>query len=241
MLNNCLKIVHLFKNALLGTRCVLCKTPVKLSPNPNPNCICKDCQRHLPWRDSPSCPQCGNPSWGELCGQCLTKPPYFDQTIAAFHYRYPVEKLIAAYKYRQQQHIALPLAQALIVTLAQQLKQRPDIIIAMPMHALRVAERGFNQSFELAKMISLALHIPLQQCCRRIIHTPPQAGLDAQQRIRNIRGAFSCEQDIRGLKIAIVDDVMTTGASLNELARQLKQHGAAHVQCWLVARTEHHD
>lgn len=109
------------------------------------------------------------------------------------------------------------------------------------MHALRVAERGFNQSFELAKMISLTLHIPLQQCCRRIIHTPPQAGLDAQQRIRNIRGAFSCEQDIRGLKIAIVDDVMTTGASLNELARQLKQHGAAHVQCWLVARTEHHD
>lgn len=128
-----------------------------------------------------------------------------------------------------------------MVSLQQQLKLRPDIIIAMPLHPQRIAERGFNQSLELAKMLSQTLHIPIHAGCKRILHTPPQAGLNQQQRIRNMRGAFSCQHSLQGLNIAIVDDVMTTGASLNELARQLKQHGAAHVQCWLVARTQQRD
>lgn len=113
-----------------------------------------------------------------------------------------------------------------------------DLIMPMPMHRDRLKVRGFNQALELARLISKSTNISLDySSCQRVKFTPPQASLPLKERIKNIRGAFSCQQNLHGKNIAIIDDVMTSGASLNELAKTLKEAGAAHVECWVIART----
>lgn len=108
----------------------------------------------------------------------------------------------------------------------------------MPMHATRLKERGFNQALEIARLVSKPLQIPLDYTsCQRTRYTPPQASLPLKERIKNIKGAFNCTSNLLGARIAIIDDVMTTGASLSELAKTLKQSGAVHVECWVVVRT----
>ncbi len=122
---------------------------------------------------------------------------------------------------------------------------RPDCLIALPLHPSRLRERGFNQSQLLAARIAGRLHIPLlSDACRRVRDTPPQSALPWKERDKNMRGAFEVTPyaDIRGKQVAIVDDVMTTGASTGELARALKQAGASGVSVWVVARTlPHHE
>lgn len=135
-------------------------------------------------------------------------------------------------------HLANTFATLLLDKKLSQLNNKIDLIIPMPMHHARLKERGFNQALELARIISKKTQLRLDySACQRTRLTPPQASLPLKERIKNIRGVFSCQQDLRGLHIAIVDDVMTTGASLNELAKTLKQAGAAHVECWVIART----
>lgn len=113
-----------------------------------------------------------------------------------------------------------------------------DLLMPMPMHSARLKVRGFNQALELARLMSKSTNIPLDySSCQRVRFTPPQASLPLKERIKNIRGAFSCQQNLHGKNIAIIDDVMTSGASLNELAKTLKEAGAAHVECWVIART----
>lgn len=108
----------------------------------------------------------------------------------------------------------------------------------MPMHATRLKERGFNQALEIARLVSRQLHIPIDYTsCQRTRYTPPQASLPLKERIKNIKGVFECNANLQGLSVAMIDDVMTTGASLNELAKTLKQSGAAHVECWVITRT----
>lgn len=108
----------------------------------------------------------------------------------------------------------------------------------MPLHPGRLRERGFNQSLEIAKKISRWLDIPLSaDACQRTRDTPSQAGLKWKERRRNVRGAFACDQDLSGKRIAVLDDVMTTGATLNEISRILKERGASEVSAWVVART----
>ncbi|HAJ72019.1 MAG TPA: phosphoribosyltransferase, partial [Methylophilaceae bacterium] len=113
-----------------------------------------------------------------------------------------------------------------------------DIIIAMPLHPLRLQERGFNQSLEIAKVVARHLNTQLDvQHCQRVVNTPPQASLALKDRVKNIKGVFNCLKSYQDQHISVVDDVMTSGASLNELAKTLKNAGAASVSCWLVART----
>jgi ComF family protein len=113
-----------------------------------------------------------------------------------------------------------------------------DAIIPMPLHPARLGERGFNQAAEIARRLSGYLQLPwLGNVCRRVRDTPPQAGLDLKARRRNLRGAFACTEDLAGRRVALVDDVMTSGASLNELARTVKKAGAVSVTAWVVART----
>ncbi|MDZ4098970.1 MAG: phosphoribosyltransferase family protein [Methylophilaceae bacterium] len=113
-----------------------------------------------------------------------------------------------------------------------------DRIIPMPLHPKRLAERGFNQSLEIAKLVAKELGIPLDTTsCSRIKFSPPQASLPLKARIKNMRGAFSCHQDLQAQRVILLDDVMTTGASLHELAATVKSAGASHVECWVVART----
>lgn len=114
----------------------------------------------------------------------------------------------------------------------------PDFIVSMPLHPARLRERGFNQALEIARGVSRKLGVALLPgICRRIKDTPSQTGLPWKEREKNIRNAFTCEADLRGKHVAMLDDVMTTGATLNELAKALRKSGAAHVSGWVVART----
>lgn len=118
------------------------------------------------------------------------------------------------------------------------LTSKIDLLIPMPMHSTRLKERGFNQALELARIVAKNMQLQLDYtACQRTKLTPPQASLPLKERIKNISGVFDCQKSLQGLNIAIVDDVMTTGASLNELAKTLKQAGASHVECWVIART----
>lgn len=120
-----------------------------------------------------------------------------------------------------------------------------DLIIPMPMHPTRLKQRGFNQALEIAKVLKQDLtpkntqKLDYKNVIRQTL-TPPQASLPLKDRVKNIKGAFKVNANLSGKRIAIVDDVMTTGASLNELAKTLKQAGATHVECWVIARTLPH-
>jgi ComF family protein len=125
--------------------------------------------------------------------------------------------------------------------LAQRIVIRPDYIVAMPLHPVRLRERGFNQSLELARRIAGKLEVSLlSHACRRLRDTPPQTTLTWKERAKNVRRAFTCTQDMAGKHVAVVDDVMTSGASLGEVALALRRAGAREVSAWVVARTLPH-
>ncbi|WP_049764465.1 ComF family protein [Methylotenera mobilis] len=207
--------------------------------------LCAPCMADLPWHQTAQCPQCAlaindNLYGGGLCGGCLSEPPSFDATRATFTYNYPLDGLLQHYKYNASLNLARTFATLwLDAQRAQVTSMYPiDLIIPMPMHEKRLTERGFNQALEIAKHFSRAFTIPLDySSCQRIKYTPPQASLKLKERISNMRGAFHCQPSLHNLNIAVVDDVMTTGTSLNELAKTLKQAGAARVECWVMART----
>jgi len=199
---------------------------------------CAPCDAALPYLTAPRCPVCALPTLhGAVCGRCLKHPPQFDRTVAAYAYAFPLDKLVQALKFHEQ----LLLAQQLANKLAQRVVIRPDLIIAMPLHPARLRERGFNQSLELARRIAQLLDIPLSShACQRVRDTPPQSTLPWKARGKNMRQAFACTENLAGLHVAIVDDVMTSGASLNEVAQALRRAGACEVSAWVVARTLPH-
>jgi ComF family protein len=206
--------------------------------------LCRDCLQSLPWHTAAKCPQCGLLSDGHICGHCLQSAPSFDATHALFSYDYPLDRLLQHYKYQESLALANTFAALWLdkkssnISDSQDKKPQIDIIIPMPMHNERLKQRGFNQALEIARLISKHKQIKLDYTsCQRTRLTPPQASLPLKERIKNIRGVFQCHKNLQGLNIALVDDVMTTGASLNELAKTLKQAGAAHVECWVIART----
>lgn len=204
---------------------------------------CAACDADMPHLRMPLCPICALPSpLGAICGHCINTPPHFSRTVAVFGYTFPLDKLIRALKYGERMELAHSFADQL----AQHIIIRPDFMIAMPLHPTRLQERGFNQSLELARRLEKKLHIPvLTNVCERVRDTPPQSTLSQQARNKNMQQAFACTknfgtQDLSGQHIAIVDDVMTSGASLNEVARVLRAAGAREVSAWVVARTLPH-
>jgi ComF family protein len=202
---------------------------------------CAACEADLPYLDAGHCPVCALPTTqGEVCGQCLKTPPIFTHTTAVFAYRYPLNKLIQQLKYAEQ----LPLAHAFALQLARKidLTERPDYVIAMPLHPSRLRERGFNQSLLIAQ--TLAHHHQLKllpTACERVRATEPQTSLPRDQRAKNMRGAFQCHVELTGKHVVLVDDVLTTGASLSALAAAVHACGAAKIENWVVARTVGHD
>lgn len=200
--------------------------------------LCDPCIAHLPQLPDDHCPICLWPvPTAEICGACLKKPPAFTRTIAALRYSFPIDALIHSFKYQANLAIAPILADLLIKKLTA-IESRADVIIPMPLHPIRLRERGFNQAMEISRYISKHMGIMLlPDSCSRIKHTLPQAGLPWKNRQKNIRKAFSCKIDLSGKHVALVDDVMTTGATLNELAKTLRQQGAAEISNWVVART----
>ena len=199
---------------------------------------CGACDKDLPYITTPHCPVCALPTHnGVTCGHCLQYPPHFDRTVAVFAYAFPLNKLVLALKHGQQ----LVLVNSLADKLAQQVTVRPDCLIAMPLHPARLRARSFNQSLELARRVGRQMNIPLLlNVCQRVRDTPPQTTLSRQERSKNMRLAFACKQDLMNQHVAVVDDVMTSGASLNEVARALRAAGASEVSAWVIARTLPH-
>ena len=192
----------------------------------------------MPYLATPHCPVCALPTLnGATCGRCLEYVPQFDRTVAVFAYAFPLDKMVQALKFNEQ----LMLVHLLANKLAQRVEIHPDCIVAMPLHPARLRERGFNQSLELARQIARSLNIPLlNYACQRVRDTPPQSALPWKERGKNMRKAFTCTEDLSGKHVAVVDDVMTSGASVNELARALRQANAREVSAWVIARTLPH-
>jgi ComF family protein len=199
--------------------------------------LCEGCQRSLPVLADMRCPVCAMPNpTGERCGRCVSEPPMFDRVVAAFTYEFPVTVLIQRLKYRGDLACARPLAAGLANALEKE--PYPDLIIAMPLARARLASRGFNQSLEISRLVAVEFGVGISgNICRRIREGTPQALLPWKQRATNIRNAFACDIDVSGKSVAVVDDVLTTGATLNELARTLKRRGAREVIGWMTART----
>lgn len=224
-LNDCTKMMQ----HALPHRCVLCDSPT------GQDRICADCDAELPRLPPGRCTVCAVPlPFGEVCGACLRQPPAFERVRAAFAYEYPVDALIHAFKYGRR----LALAPVLGDMLAGGAAPDVDLLVPMPLAPERLYERGFNQALEIARTLSRRYRIPLDAtACRKVVETAPQAGLPWKERAKNVRRAFVCDARLTGLRIAVVDDVLTTGATLNELARVLRRAGAAGVTGWVVART----
>jgi ComF family protein len=196
--------------------------------------VCGPCLEDLPWLPRNRCAVCAVPlTAGGVCGACLDRPPRFERVEAVFAYRFPVDALIQAYKYGRR----LALARLLGELLAREVTRDVDAIVPMPLAPRRLAERGFNQALEIARVIAQATGIPLiGDACRKTVDTPPQAALPWKERARNVRRVFVCDAGFDGERVAVVDDVLTTGATLNELARVLRKAGAGSVNGWVVAR-----
>jgi len=222
-------IGSIVRRSLLGQDCLLCGAASADA------LLCDGCNADLPWLGE-ACPQCAGPSTGAaLCGACLTRPPQFDLTVAVWQYEFPVDRLVRALKYGKR----LALAEMFGEALARQVgSRRVDAVVPMPLAPRRLAERGFNQALEIARWVASRAGARLApSCVERVRDTVPQTDLPHDARAANVRGVFACAAVLAGQTLAVVDDVMTTGATVEELARTLKRAGASRVENWVVART----
>lgn len=214
---------------ILPGHCLLC------AADSRDDLLCAACNADLPPMPASGCPHCADrTTHGERCGACLKDPPFFDHTIACFHYDFPVDRIIHALKYGHQLAVASWCGRQLARRIA---TLEFDTIIPLPLHPDRLRERGFNQSGEIAKSVAGSTGIRLdRESLVRIRATMPQADLPHRERQGNVRGAFECRDDLSGKHVLLVDDVMTTAATANECARVLKLHGAASVTVGVMAR-----
>lgn len=234
MVNEWTRIAH---SSVLPPSCILCgdrgQRPILD--------ICSPCADDLPPNTHP-CPVCAQPYGGRddqpwPCGQCIKKERRFDRAIAPYLYDYPLDHLIHAFKYRG----VLSYGRVLGTLLAQHIRARtdplPEALIPVPLHHTRHRERGFNQAYELSRPLSTLLGIPVDDTlchCKR--PTVDQTELTSAERRRNVKGAFKLKGKPQYRHVALIDDVLTTGSTTNEIARLLKKAGVGRVEVWTIAR-----
>ena len=208
--------------------------------------LCAGCRADLPVI-GPCCARCSlplpptvvtSPDRPTLCGGCQRRPPPFHESHALFRYEDPLPVLIAGLKFRGRLHVLRLLGMLLGETLRERVAELPDAIVPVPLHRRRLRQRGYNQSLELARIVGRALQVPVDdRCCERVLATRPQAELEKKARLGNLRGAFRATQTLDGRHIALLDDVVTTAATVTELTRVLRRAGARRVDVWALART----
>jgi ComF family protein len=222
------RVLAAIAGALFRGSCFLCRGAARAT-------LCPACTADLPRSAGSACPRCALASpGGAVCGRCLADPPAYDATVAALAYAFPGDVLVQALKFRGELALAPLLAALLSDRIAP--GEPVDLVLPVPLAPRRLRERGYNQAAEIARR--LRARAPLELfLCERSRDTAAQAELPWAERRRNVRGAFRCARAIPGGTVAVVDDVMTTGATLNEIALVLKQSGATRVVNWVVART----
>jgi ComF family protein len=228
--------LHRTEEWLLPYTCALCyrSSQTKLD-------LCQRCYERSEILLRP-CYQCGRPlrsnHLGDRCHECLLFPPAFDRVITPFRYSSTIQALITQAKYQRKLASARILGELLAKNIAIEERGRVDLLVAAPAHYQRVGWRGYNQAFQIAREVSRETKIPLLiGGCRKMRATPRQAGLGARARQHNVAGVYRAELPQKGMSVAVIDDVMTTGATLNEIAQTLKEAGASHVEGWICART----
>ena len=204
--------------------------------------ICAPCKNNLPL-NACACPVCALPvtRHGVICGACLqAKPRPIRNTFALFRYMFPVNRLIQDMKFHARIEVAAFLGYWMAQFACAKDLSMPQCFIPVPLHNSRVVERGYNQALEIARAAGSMLGIPVcHNICNRIINTPPQSAVSAILRRRNLKGAFALSKDCASLPehVVIIDDVITTGATVNELAHVLRDGGIERVDVWASART----
>lgn len=215
--------------------CWLCHTPLNRdSP------LCPACLAVLP-RNHHACRRCALPTGPgqSLCGHCLSRPPLYQHSLIPFIYAPPIDQLITGLKFQQR----LPHARLLGALLGQSLPatrlQSLDALLPVPLHQRRLRERGYNQSLEIGRVLARQYALPLlTRHYHRRRHTEAQSRLPLELRRRNLRQAFYTDADLRGRAIGIIDDVVTSGHTVNELARCLRRAGAESITVIAVARAD---
>lgn len=218
--------------SLLTSRCLVCREPAVGDHD-----LCASCAAALPWMP-PACTRCAQPlvCGDPLCGGCLRRPPPLDVVIAAFDYGFPVDRLLPRFKF----HRDLAAGALLGDCLGQATRDaaRPDVLVPISLHVARLRERGYDQALELARVLARLHGLPLRpDLLRRVRATAPQSRLDAKARRRNLHRAFetTASNDVPE-HVVLVDDVMTTGATLHAAAHALRRAGVARVDAWVCAR-----
>lgn len=219
--------------------CRLCDMPTASSL-----ALCTVCRGEL-LLNIQSCSRCALPLPGSadtgsrLCPKCLQSPPLVSRVLAPFVYDASLAFVMSRWKYHREQHLAFTAAGLWLESMFA--PQTVDLLVPVPLHWRRMLRRGFNQSADLAGYLATALEFPLangrDSRLKRNRATPAQAGASRRQRLKNLNGAFGTRGDVSGLRIALVDDVCTTGATSEAAASALLSAGAADVQLWCLART----
>jgi ComF family protein len=215
---------------LYPARCVLCLDPAASG-------VCAACAADLAV-PGPSCPTCAEPlPVAGSCPSCLRRPPLLDAASVPFAYAWPLSQLLLAYKSGARPQLGRPLARLLTDFLPAQATLDVDRVIPVPLHDQRFARRGFNQAADLAAALCRSRGLRLDTgSVRRTVATPRQQGLNRRARKANLRGAFAAERDLSGCRVLLVDDVMTTGTTLNAVAAEVRNAGAAWVGAVALAR-----
>ncbi len=226
-------VLKILQKLSLGHHCVLCASVGNEDP------ICKRCMDLLPWNHC-YCECCGQPVAalqppGVVCADCQRNCPRFHRARAPLRYAFPVDTALKALKFKRQLMYAPAFARLLLPTLDDEFPN-VDALIPVPLHRVRHAIRGFNQAVELAKLLATHSGLPINHQTRRIRSTATQAGLSADARRRNLRHAFEVRGALQSRYPLIIDDVMTTGATCDDLAAALTAAGAQRVGVLTVAR-----
>ena len=218
---------------LVPNRCVLCH-----SDSSRAYALCCACHTHLPWLAEPVCGRCALPTRRSgLCGKCIARPPAFDRSLASFHYAAPINRFIHALKFYDQLLYAEILAH-LLYEYASNMGATVDALVPVPLDKQRLRHRGFNQSQLIAKRLGMLLNIPvIHQSLIKHKTTLAQNQLSARARKSNVNGSYRLVTPIPHPRVALIDDVMTTGATAAACSRTLKKNGIEHVELWCCARS----
>jgi ComF family protein len=232
-IDNCINFI---RSLLYPGYCILCGAKATQQQQ-----FCRPCLASLPFNHH-ACPRCALPLPPQVestqwCGGCIKQQPPFTETITALTYEPPVNRLIGMLKFQRKLHLVDPLSRLLIQRLGER-AARPDILVPVPLHPSRLQNRGFNQAVELSRALARHYHLSYDwRICRRIKQTQAQSALRGDQRRRNLSNAFQVCAEVKGAHLVVVDDVITTGATVTELSKVLKRAGANRVDVWAIART----
>ena len=222
-----------FLFAILPGTCIVCDASTYRRMD-----LCIDCELELPWLKN-ACLSCSIPlpDGNSVCGRCFFDKPPFTRCHSSFVYTYPIDRLILDFKEHRKLYIGNLLATLLLKTFPENFTP-PDLLVPVPLHKSAQKRRGFNQSLEIANVLSDKWSVPVDaRNCKRIVKTTTQKSLHPKDRAKNIQGAFAIKNPYQGERIAIVDDVVTTGATVTEFARLIMDNGAASTDIICIART----